>query len=239
MNQTNSNLVPGLRYVVSGASSGIGAAVIDRLVSMGDRVAAISRRPARSDSPLVNSVQCDLSDLGETTQMLKTLVKSGPIDGLVLSHGYGDFGSLEQFSEARIVSLINSNLTSSIMLARSVVPLMKKSGSGKLVFVGSEAALKGARQGAVYCATKFAIRGFAQALRHECSSSGVQVSVVNPGMVDTPFFDKLSFSPGPDPENSLTAEDVAAAIISIIEASPNAVIDEINLSPLKTVVRHK
>ncbi len=227
------------RYVISGGSSGIGAAVVDHLVREGKSVTTIARRSAANNSPLVESIQCDLSDLGQTGQKLKPLSKFGLINGVVICHGYGDFGCLEQFSDARIQRMINTNLTSSIMLAGLVLPVMKKSGSGTLVIVGSESALAGARQGAVYCATKFALRGFAQALRRECSSSGVRVSIINPGMVDSPFFDPLAFTPGADPVNYLSADDVASAIVTILSAPANVVIDEINLSPLKTVVRHK
>ena len=227
------------RYIISGSSSGIGAAVLDRLVSEGNNVTAIARRSAINKSPLVDSIQCDLSDLEQTRRKLKPLSKIESVRGVVICHGYGDFGCLEQFSDTRIQKMINTNLTSSIMLTRLVLPVMKKSESGTIVIVGSESALNGARQGAVYCATKFALRGFAQALRKECSSSGVRVSIINPGMVDTAFFDSLTFTPGTDPENYLTADDIANAIINVLRTPDSIVIDEINLSPLKTVVRHK
>ena len=97
----------------------------------------------------------------------------------------------------------------------------------------------GAIGGIAYCASKFAVRGLAQALRDECSKSGVSVSIINPGMVKTDFFDELPFSHGDEEDNYLLPEDVADAIALIINARGSSVIDEINLSPLKNVVQSK
>jgi NADP-dependent 3-hydroxy acid dehydrogenase YdfG len=67
----------------------------------------------------------------------------------------------------------------------------------------------------------------------------VRVSVLNPGAVRTEFFQELDFEPGPDPENAIEPEDVAALIMTILEARQGTVIDEINLSPQKQVWRKK
>ena len=146
------------------------------------------------------------------------------------------FGSLEQFSPGQIRRLIDLNLTSQILLARTFLPLLKKQGHGNLVFIGSEAALSGGRKGAVYSASKFALRGFAQSLREECAASGVRVGMVNPGMVATGFFRELDFRPGGSPDQHLQPRDVADAVWLMLTARPGAVIDEINLSPQKKVI---
>ncbi|MGI9317447.1 MAG: SDR family oxidoreductase [bacterium] len=229
----------GGNYFVTGGSAGIGAAVVKNLVKLGCQITSVSRRKAAIKSACVDSIQCDLSDLDQIGMSLKGPIRNRHFNGAILCHGFGDFGCLEQFSDARIRRLVDTNLTSNILLARMLIPPMKTAGGGTLVLIGSEAALKGGKQGAVYAATKFALRGLAQSLRQECSGSGVRISLVNPGMVDTGFFDKLSFTPGESKDNVLSAEDVATAVIGILEAPPHAVIDEVNLSPLKTVVRHR
>jgi NADP-dependent 3-hydroxy acid dehydrogenase YdfG len=91
----------------------------------------------------------------------------------------------------------------------------------------------------VYCASKFALRGFAQALRDECANSGLRVSIVNPGMVQTAFFDELSFAPGTEGHQTLFPDDVADAVMSILNSRQGAVIDEINLSPAVKTIRFK
>ena len=226
-------------YIVTGGSSGIGAAVVDKLIQQGSQVLCLSRRPAKQSSENVLSLSCDLCVPEKAMADLQCIKKMKSLRGVVLCHGYGDFGALEQFSDKRIKKLIDTNFSSYAMLARLVIPVMKTKGEGVLVGIGSEAGLKAGKQGAVYSATKFAIRGMFQALRGECSASGVRVSMVNPGMVDTPFFDKLHFKPGDDIENAINPEDVADAVMSILHAPQNMVIDEINLSPLKTVVRNR
>jgi short-subunit dehydrogenase len=105
-----------------------------------------------------------------------------------------------------------------------------------LIFTGSEAALTGTQKGSLYCAAKFALRGFAQALRQETARSGIRITLVNPGMVQSPFFDELDFRPGDDPNNFILPEDVAEVIVNALTTRDGTVIDEINLSPQKKVI---
>ena len=227
-------------FLLTGASSGIGASLCERLLSLGAKVVAVSRRSLSHPGAALRHLPCDLSDAQQVSALTAQLARDHrDLSGAILCHGAGDFGSLEEFSEARIRALLDTNLTSVILLARACLPAMKRRGSGDLVLLGSQSAIKGGKKGAVYCAGKFALRGLAQSLREECAASGVRVSMVNPGMVDTAFFTPLDFTPGESPENALTPDEVAQAIITILSARSGAVIDEINLSPLKTVIRNK
>ena len=126
-----------------------------------------------------------------------------------------------------------------MIVARAFITLLKKQSHGNLIFMGSEASLSGGRQGSLYCAAKFGLRGFAQSLRQECAPAGVHVGIVNPGMVRSEFFDALDFEPGVDDANALGVDDVIGAILLMLNARANAVIEEINLSPLKSVVKKK
>jgi len=119
------------------------------------------------------------------------------------------------------------------------LPRLKKKGFGDIVFIGSEAALQGSKNGAIYCASKFALRGFAQSLRAECAKGGVRISTINPGMVQTSFFESLDFQPGEEPANYIEPSDVSDVVKLILTARPGTVFDEINLSPLKKVIRSK
>ena len=114
---------------------------------------------------------------------------------------------------------------------------MKKRAAGDIVFMGSESARSGGKRGAVYSAAKFGLRGLAQSLRQECAASGIRVSIINPGMVKTAFFDELDFQHGDEVDNYILPEDVASAVLTIIEARAGTVFDEINLSPQKKVIR--
>jgi short-subunit dehydrogenase len=215
------------------------------LVENGASVIGVSRKksddfPGIDCSDRYRALQCDLCDFDSLERDIRgILVDIQRLDGVINCHGVGDFGSLETFSRERVHRLVDTNLTSVVLLSRLVLPAMKKNNVGDLVFIGSESALSGGKKGAVYCATKFGLRGLAQALRLECAASGIRVSIVNPGPVNTEFFDPLDFAPGESRDNYLEAEDVANAIKGIIAMPAGSVIDEVNLSPQKKVIRGK
>ncbi|NOT86025.1 MAG: SDR family oxidoreductase [Methylococcaceae bacterium] len=229
-------------FLVTGASSGIGRAMAKKLLSMGFQVLGVSRDCSqfKHAHPNFSSFTLDLSALKQLPARAAELSKAYPqLDGVVFAAGAGQFGSLEEFSFAQIEQLMNLNFTGNALLTRALLPSLKRKQKADLIYVGSEAALKGSRKGTIYCASKFALRGFTQALREECAKSQVRVSLINPGMVKTPFFDQLSFEPGDDMTQYITAEDVADAMQYILSSNPNIVLDEINLSPLNKVIKFK
>lgn len=226
--------------LITGTSRGIGAATAKRLLNEGWEVHGISR----TDSPLLSQFNTfhqhaiDLEKLAKLPEQLSALKeKIPPLDALVLNAGKGVFGHLEQFSYAQIDTLFHLNLLSTIYLARTFIPEMKRRKEGSIIFMGSEAALQGKQKGAIYCASKFAIRGFAQALRDECAKSHIRVSLINPGMVDTSFFEHLEFSPGEDPSEHIIAEDLAETVSFLLNGRKGTVIDEINMSPQSKKIR--
>ena len=219
--------------LVTGASSGIGLAISRRLLEQGYAVTGISRRGQ------VDALQhehfrpqaIDLDDLGELESRLRTILDQTQFDCFIHAAGQGRFGSIEQFSVAQIESAIRVNLLSGMVICRSLLPHLRRRGQGRIVFIGSESALQAGRKGALYSAAKFGLRGFCLALREDCASDGIQVSLVNPGMVRSPFFDEQTFAPGAAPENAISTDDVAELVSQILQSSPDIVIDEINLSP--------
>ena len=235
------SVLKGRTLLVTGVSSGIGRAVTGRLLMAGAGVVGVARRAAEvALGEGFFPVPLDLAETEALPARLVELSRRFPaIDGVVLSAGYGDFGSIEEFSPQRIRRLVEVNLLSNLYLCRHFVPGFKQRRRGDIVVIGSEAALQGGRYGVVYSATKFALRGMVQVLRHECAPRGVRVSLVNPGMTATPFYDGLTFEPGSESGQHLTAEDVADAVLWILEARPGCQVDEINLSPLVRVVRRK
>jgi len=235
MNKSTSRTI-----LITGASSGIGHAIASLLLGQGYRVIGLARdfSKASFDNENFVAVPIDLSRLDELAARLETLIKDeAAIDGVICCAGSGRFGSLEEFSCTQIKALIELNLTSQIYLVRTLIPGMKQRATGDIIFMGSESARTGGKRGAVYSAAKFGLRGLAQSLRLECAASGVRVSIVNPGMVKTAFFDELDFQPGDEPENYILPEDVARATLTILEARTGTVFDEINLSPQKKVIR--
>jgi 3-hydroxy acid dehydrogenase / malonic semialdehyde reductase len=228
--------------LVTGASSGIGRAIARNLLEQGHDVIGLSRDCNKFKVTRVNfyPVQFDLSLTQELPQKIRELELQFPaLDAVVFSAGIGQFGSLEEFSYTQIQALMTTNFTSPVFLTRALLPFLKHKTRSDLIYIGSEAALKGSRKGTIYCASKFALRGFTQALREECSKDQVRVCLINPGMVLTPFFDELSFAPGDDESNFLLPEDVAEAVAYVLHSREQMVIDEINLNPATKVVKKK
>ena len=111
------------------------------------------------------------------------------ISGLVHCAGIGEFDNIENMSLPTIKRLINVNLLSAIVVTKLLVPKLKSINEGSLVYIGSEAGLKGSKKGSVYSASKFALRGFAQSIRDETAKNNISVTIVNPGMIRGRFFD--------------------------------------------------
>jgi 3-hydroxy acid dehydrogenase/malonic semialdehyde reductase len=228
--------------LVTGASSGIGRAIARNLLHQGHHVLGVSRDSSKFSRQMDNftPVQLDLSRLNDIAQKIRELEQAFPeIEAVVFCAGRGQFGSVEEFSYAQIEDLMTLNFTSQAFLVKALLPALKRKNHGDLIFIGSEAALKGSRKGAIYCASKFAVRGFTQALREECGKSNVRVCLINPGMVKTAFFEPLSFEPGDETSNFIEPEDVAEAVSYVLNSRAHIVIDEINLSPLNKVVKFK
>jgi len=243
---SNTDNSPERRLVlVTGASRGIGQALSLKLLDAGNRVIGIGRDFSHWSLPQTgfDAVTVDLAALDALLKRLSRVVGDyrpwvdNELDAVISNAGVGCFGHLEQFSPHRIRASVDLNLTQHILVARSFLPLLKRRGRGDLIFMGSETALSGGIKGAVYSACKSALRGFAQSLRQECAAAGVRVGIVNPGLVRTGFYNGLAFRPGEAPENAIAPDAVADAVIAMLNAPPGTVVDEINLSPLKKVIR--
>ena len=222
--------------LISGTSSGIGKACAERLLQQGHWVIGIARRASDIDHARFTVLEMDLSQAASHQALAKKIDTLSPIDAVISNAGGGHFGGLENFSSTQICRSIEQNLLSHILLARTTLPTLKKNTRSDLIFIGSEAGLKGARQGSLYCAAKFGLRGFCQSLRQDCGRQNLHVGIVNPGMVRSEFFARLDFRPAEANDAALHCNDVVDAVLTLLNSPDHAVIDEINLSPLLRIV---
>ena len=230
------------RVLVTGASSGIGRKIAETLLIQGHKVIGLSRDCQQFTTPHSQfiSIEIDLANLKLLPQLAINLGKTYPdIDTIIFAAGYGQFSSLEEFSYAQIETLMTVNFTSNVFLTRALLPMLKRKSRADLIYIGSEAALHGSRKGSIYCASKFALRGFTQALSDECAKSSVKVGLINPGMVKTEFFDQLNFEPSHQREHHLLPEDVVNTVNYMLNLERESVIDEININPLHNVIHFK
>ena len=217
--------------IITGASSGIGLSLAERLIAKGCDVTGLARDFTNTNCAGLKRLEIDLSDLDNLPAKLESFTAAP--DALILNAGYGRFGGLEQFSHNQMRHLIDTNVVSNLFLIKHFLPLMKIKKQGDIVLLGSESALQGGRMGALYSASKFAVRGLAQSLRLDSSNSGIRVILVNPGAVETPFYDDLAFQPAAGEEFNLQPEDVAKAIDDALEQPRHVVIEEINMQSMK------
>ena len=147
--------------------------------------------------------------------------------------------SVENFSILQIKNFIDTNLTSHIVITKLLLPHFKRIKIGDIIFIGSEAGLLGAKNGSLYCAAKFGLRGFSEALSKDVANKNIRVSIINPGMIRTDFFENLNFEPGYDEGNTINIKDISSTVAYILDLSRNTIVDEINLSPLKKAIKFK
>ena len=228
------------KVLVTGSSDGIGRSITLSLLKSRAKVIGLARDHSKFNPDTKNYIKYK-TDFSNEEILLKTIAKiineHKDLDCLISNAGFGKFGTLETFSTKEINDFIFTNLTSHMILTNKILPHLKKIRKGNIIFIGSESALKGGKNGSLYSAAKFGLRGFSQSIREESCSKNIHVSLINPGMVRTSFFNNLDFMPGEDKSNAIEPDDIGKIIIDILSTRNGSVIEEINLSPLKKVIK--
>ncbi len=228
--------------LVTGSSSGIGQAIAAELLHNQIPVVGLARDHSKFTPQQDNyyPITVDLSDTASLEKTIQTILGEYPEINIFISNaGYGDFKNLENFSAKQINNFFHVNLISHIILCRYLLSHFKINNAGDIIVIGSEAALAGRRKATLYSAAKFGLRGFTQALRDEVGGSGIRVSLINPGLVRTPFFDNLDFEPGDHENNAVTPDDIAKIVFELLGTRSGTIIDEINLSPSSQSINFK
>jgi NAD(P)-dependent dehydrogenase (short-subunit alcohol dehydrogenase family) len=182
-------------WYVTGASKGLGLALVQKLLTAGYRVAATSRSKealiraiGAYDESLFLPLATDLTNTASIAQSVAdTIAVFGRIDVVVNNAGYGIGGTVEELSAAEISESFGVNVTATIEVIQQVLPVMRAQRSGHIINISSIAGFAPATGWAVYAATKYAVMGLSEVLAEDVKELGIHVTVVAPGAFRTQF----------------------------------------------------
>jgi NAD(P)-dependent dehydrogenase (short-subunit alcohol dehydrogenase family) len=180
-------------WMITGCATGFGAALAQMLLDRGERVVATDRRVddlahLRTIAPdLLLPVQLDVTVQGEiSAAVTQAIAHYGRIDVLVNNAGLGWGGPFEEMDLARNRLLFEVNILGMMALTQAVLPHMRRQGGGHIINVSSDSGVYGQPFSTAYCATKYAVEGFSEALSHEVLPFGIKISIIEPcGMFAT------------------------------------------------------
>lgn len=219
-------------FLITGASTGIGAATARQAVAAGYRVVLA----ARSTGPLEQlaaelggeqhalAVGCDVTEWDQVQALVATAVERyGRLDVAFGNAGFGATRGFLNETPEHWKSMILTNVYGAALTVRATIPHLKET-RGHLLLTGSVAGRR-ALPGSVYSATKWAVTAMGEGARQELNDTGVRVTLIEPGMVDTPFFENGAG------DGALQADDVANAVIYAVGQPPHVDVNEILIRP--------
>ena len=181
-------------WLITGASSGLGRIMTEKLLGRGDRVIGTARRTealsdlAAAHGELLQVAALDLTDtVGIRATIDAAFERFGRIDVIVSNAGYGLFGAAEELTDEQIDRQLATNLTGSIQLIRATLPHLRAQGGGRIVQVSSEGGQIAYPGFSLYHASKWGIEGFIEALRQEVAPFGIDFIIAEPGATATNF----------------------------------------------------
>lgn len=230
--------------IITGASRGIGNATARRLAAAGYRVTLCARNTHQigelaAEIGLAHCLPlaCDVRDAKQVQLAVDaTLSQWGRIDVLVNNAGLGIFGEIKDYSEEDWDLLFDTNVKGVFLFSRAVIPTMQQQGSGAIMMISSAAGRFTNPNLATYAATKHALTGFAGCLGLELRQDGIQVTLIEPGSVNTHFHNPHD-AEGEDLSHkwyALEPEQVAQAILDAITLGENVWVREMLITPRRT-----
>jgi len=218
-------------FLITGASSGIGEATARRAVEAGysvvlgarsiDRLEALAEELGGEEKAV--ALRCDVTEWADQEALVEVaLDRFGRLDVALANAGFGaKRGFLEETPEFW-KSMVLTNVYGAALTIRATLPSLKES-KGHLLLTGSVAGRR-ALPGSLYSATKWAVTAMGEAARLELNGTGVRVTLIEPGSVDTPFFDE-------PPVGALEPDDVARAILYAVSQPPRVDVNELLVRP--------
>lgn len=240
--------------IVTGASSGIGEATALALAAEGARVALAARRVERLEAAIARiresgseamAIVTDIGDEAQARAMVeRTRSEWGRADILVNNAGVMFAAPILNADTAEWRQMVNVNLLGLMYATHAVLPLMKAQGSGHIVNVSSTGGRSTGANFAVYCATKWGVGAFSEALRQEVCQDNIRVTILEPGPTATELSDRVTHPEAKQKIDAwlrsitpLESEDVAAAIVYAVTQPPRVNVNEILMRPTDSIAQ--
>ena len=217
-----------LVFLITGASSGIGAATARQAAEAGYRLVLAARSTdkvsALGGDARAIAVTCDVTDFAQQEAMVQSgLDAFGRLDVAFANAGFGAARGFLNETPEHWREMVLTNVLGCAFTIRATIPALKDT-SGHLLLTSSVAGRR-ALQGSLYSATKHAVTAMAESARQELNETGVRVTSIEPGMVDTPFFDNPV-------SNALEPDDIAHAVLFAVSQPPRVDVNEILIRPV-------
>jgi NADP-dependent 3-hydroxy acid dehydrogenase YdfG len=217
--------------VITGASTGIGAATARRAAEFGYRLVLAARSEdklqALADELGGEAVatRCDVTDWGDQQALVATtLDRFGRMDAYFANAGFGAKRGFLEESVEHWKSMIDTNVLGAALSIRASLPHFRERNRGHMILTSSIAGRR-ALPGSLYSATKHAVTAMGEALRQEISDTDIKVTLIEPGAVDTPFFETR-------PSGALEADDIARAVMFALTQPPHVDVNELLVRPI-------
>jgi len=218
----------GARVLITGATGGIGAAIVRAFHERGAELVLTGRRTEILDDLIADvggkAIAADLADAESVAQLM---TEAGGIDVLVANAALPGDGALDTFTETEIDRSLDVNLRAPIVLSQWAAEQMVPRGRGHIVLIGSLAGRAASPRMSMYNASKFGLRGFALAYREELRGTGVGVSLIAPGFVDEAGMFADSGNELPPGMRAVSPDDVAKAVLRSIDKD----LGEVSVAP--------
>lgn len=223
--------------IVTGASSGLGAEIAKTLIKNGATVYGLARNESALKSLQKEigenfiPVIMDLSDAVALKNWVTTTFSKDKIPAILVNNaGAGSFSKIDEMPTEEWHKMININLNGLYYITSEVVKLMKlQKESSHIVNIGSILGTTARAEGAAYCATKYGVQGFSEALFKELRGDNIKVTCLNPGSIDTHFFKSSGIEAH---SNMLQPNDIANTVLHILKTPDNMLISEMTVRPL-------
>jgi short-subunit dehydrogenase len=220
-------------HLITGAGSGIGEAAARRLRDRGDRLLLLSRSAERAaqlaeEFPDADTIVADLADPAGLEGVLTRAKLPDRLDSLLHVAGAVELSAVAALPVGQLREQLDVNLVAPAVLTRACLPALRRA-QGTVVFVNSTSGLRANPAWSAYAASKFGLRGFADALRAEEAEHGLRVTSVFPSRTATPMQEKVHDQEGKEYDASewITPETVADAIVHVLDVPPEATIPEL------------